>query len=217
MNMTDIWNKGYRDTVGDMPKKEVKEIRERPDVVDGYLKTRDEVLKHYQNQFNNPEGDTPEEKLANQKKHLDYLMKSNPDMNYDYTNAEKGYSKPVSELEHVKAMKAAKSFSTTTTGSMMHIYDHEGRHILSVEHRATHGPWSSIQVNAKLGTMKVPGEVTKSGKEKTPHPAAAEISPPAPSVPVNRGEFGQPRGLQKPRHYQAYKDNSIGGHTDSSQ
>lgn len=218
LNMGDLWSQGYKKTVGDMPKKQVKEIRERPDVVDGYLKTRDKVLKHYQNAFNNPEGNTPEEKLANQKKHLAYLMKSNPDMNYDYTNAEKGYSKPVSDMDHVKAMKAAQSFSTRITDSMMHIYDHEGRNILSVEHRATHGPWSSIQVNAKLGSMKTTGTPGKA------HPAAA-VNPPedkAPPAPViqrpDPGGFGQHRGDgpgKLPRHYQAYKHNSVGGFQDS--
>ena len=226
MNMGDIWNKGYKDTVGDMPKKEVKKIRDREDVAGGYLKTRDKVLKHYQNAFNNPEGATPEEKLANQKKHLAYLMKSNPDMNYDYTNAEKGYSKPVSDLDHVKAVQSARSFSTRVTDSMMHIYDHEGKHILSVEHRATHGPWSSIQVNAKLGSMKATGQPAKA------HPAAA-VNPPedkAPPAPVqappaqrpDSGGFGQFRGEgpnvgKLPRNHHPYKDNSIGGHQDSGQ
>lgn len=216
LNMGDIWNKGYTKTVGNMAKKDVKEIRHRPDVEEGYLKTRDQVLKHYQNAFNNPEGNTPEEKLANQKKHLAYLMKSNPDMNYDYTNAEKGYSKPVSDMEHVKAVNNAKAFSTRITDSMMHVYDHEGKHILSVEHRATHGPWSSIQVNAKLGSMKATGSPAKA------HPAAA-VNPPedkAPPAPVIQraasGGFGQHRG-DGPRHYQAYKHNSFGGFQDSGQ
>jgi hypothetical protein len=211
-----------------MPKKEVKKIRDREDVAGGYLKTRDKVLKHYQNAFNSPEGATPEEKLENQKKHLAYLMKSNPDMNYDYTNAEKGYSKPVSDLDHVKAVQAARSFSTRVTDSMMHIYDHEGKHILSVEHRATHGPWSSIQVNAKLGSMKATGQPAKA------HPAAA-VNPPenkAPPVPVqappaqrpDSGGFGQHRGdgpnigKQLPKHYQGYVDrSSYMGHKDNGQ
>jgi hypothetical protein len=211
LNMSGIWNKGYKDAVGDMAKKDVKKIRHRKDVEDAYLNTRGKVLKHYENEFNNT-GTNPQERLANQKKHLAYLMKSNPDMNYDYTNAEKGYSKPVTELDHVKAVNNATGFTTKTTGSMMHVYDQDGRHLLSVEHRATHGPWSSIQVNAKLGTLKAAGD--KPAAKKKPHPAAGVVAPPAPAVapaaPVQRpaaGGFGQHRG-DGPRHYQAYVDRS---------
>lgn len=65
-----------------------------------------------------------------------------------------------------------------------------------------------------ITTAAVPTSTTSTTKTRKPKTIAPA---PAPSAPANPGEFGQPRGLQKPRHYQAYKDNTIGGHTDSSQ
>ena len=58
---------------------------------------------------------------------------------------------------------------------------------------------------------------------RTSTPVVPRPSAPQPKKPViptttatNTGEFGQHRG-SLPRHYQAYKDNTIGGHTDLSQ
>jgi hypothetical protein len=116
-----------------------------------YLAARQKVLSHHKKQFDSSS-------LSQQRAHVEYLMRAGhePDAAYHYVVGEKGgKSMPIGEHPNVQAARAAKGFHTEIGGSRIHIYDHEGRHLLSVEHRATHGPWSSTQVNAKFEKMKV--------------------------------------------------------------
>lgn len=70
-------------------------------------------------------------------------------------------------------------------------------------------------VKKKTRTLKAPSVVDVSPKAKQIRPKiSATSSTPSLSstTPTPSGGFGQHRGL--PKHYQAYKDDTIGGHTD---
>ena len=127
---------------------EIKAQRDREDVKSQNKAAQAEAAQAHADAFNNGS-------KAQQLEHLKYLMKTAPDLDYDYVNGEKGYSKPVGDLDHNKAVREAKSLNAKVANNVVKIYDHLGRHILSVEHRPTHGAFSSIQANAKLGTLNV--------------------------------------------------------------
>jgi hypothetical protein len=194
-----------------------------------YQTTRQAVLAHHKEAF---DGAT----LAQQREHLSHFMKASPDASYHYVVGEKGgKSVPIDEHPNVVALRNAKSFHSEVRGSRMHVYDHLGRHLLSVEHRSTHGPWSSTQANAKFESLKVnkkiAGQPTEqsnspistaakiiSAKRKTTKTQVAPVeAAPISQTPVQRpssGGFGEYRG-DGPRHYQAYVDRTHGGYQDS--
>lgn len=94
--------------------------------------------------------------LEQQKKHLHYLLKSDPDFDYHYVDAEKGTSTHYADMPHYSAINNAKSFTVkaSKSGRSFHVYDHDGNHITSIEHRSKHGPGSKPEVLAKLGNIK---------------------------------------------------------------
>jgi hypothetical protein len=147
-NISGIWERGKKKAgLHGLSGKEVKARRDEPKVKEANAETQREAANHHAEVFN-------KSKLSHQKKHMEYLMKTNPDLHYDYVNGEKGKSTPIEKVDHVKALHSAKSLHATIHNNVVKIHDHEGRHILSVEHRPTHGAFSSIQANAKLGSMK---------------------------------------------------------------
>jgi hypothetical protein len=150
-----------------------------------YKTTRQAVLSHHKEAF---DGST----LAQQKAHIAHLMKSNPDASYHYVVGEKGgKSVPIDEHPNVKAAREAKSFHTEVRGTRMHIYDHEGKHLLSVEHRSTHGPWSSTQANAKFESLKVnPSIAGKPSPAKSPDKSPSPAK--TPTTPTLRVRSSQP-------------------------
>lgn len=167
-DVANIWNAGLeRAKLNGLSKKELKERREDKKVVDAYKKTQQEAIKHHTESFNAASTEM-------QRKHLRHLMKLNhdPDVPYDYVNGEKGYAKPIEQLDHAKSVAESQRFAAVSRGTSTHIYDDKGRHVLTVEHRATHGPFSSMQANAKLGSLKPPkGETVTMPKEPS-HPLA---------------------------------------------
>lgn len=188
LGMNDTWDEGkVAAGIKGKPVKEIKKIRDNPKIERAYQETRGRVLSNYQKSFM----DAP---LENQKKHLGYLMKAHYDAPYEYVNAEKGYSTPIEELPQMKAMKNAQGFTARLTPTTMHVYDHEGNHILAIEHRATHGPWSSIQVNAKYGTMQKPGD-PKTKKHKAADPDMQP--PPAPPYIAGPKKPRPRKGVQR--------------------
>jgi hypothetical protein len=114
-----------------------------------YQNTRQATLAHHKESFDNAT-------LAQQREHLSHFMKASPDASYHYVVGEKeGKSVPIDEHPNVVAMRNAKSFHTEVRGTRMHVYDNNGKHLLSMEHRSVHGPWSSTQINAKFEKLKV--------------------------------------------------------------
>jgi len=150
-NLPDIWNNGKK-KIGffGKPKTETKPRRNDEDVINQYKKTQQESAKHHADSFNDASH-------INKKRSLISTMKLNYDRDipYDYVNGEKGTSKPVEEMPHAKAMLNSKSFNATQSGNLVHIHNEKGEHLLTYEHRSTHGPFHSDQVNAKLGSLKV--------------------------------------------------------------
>lgn len=92
---------------------------------------------------------------TNKQKHLRHFLKGNPDLPYHYVKGEKGGSStPHHEMEHMKAIHAAKDLHASVKNNVVHFHDEHGSHIASTEHRTTHGSFSSPQANFKFGSMK---------------------------------------------------------------
>ena len=94
--------------------------------------------------------------------HVHHMMRYNdkPDIHLDYVNGQKGKSVPYHELHHIKMANSAKKFSMEhdAKSNMVKIYTHndkgEKHHLLTVEHRYTHGPFNAPQANAKFSAHK---------------------------------------------------------------
>lgn len=167
-DVANIWNAGLAKAKLDkLSKAELKARRGDKKVVDAYKKTQQQAIKHHTESFNAASTEM-------QRKHLRHLMKLNhdPDVPYDYVNGERGYAKPVEQLDHAKAVMDSQRFAAVSRGTSTHIYDDQGRHVLTVEHRATHGPFSSMQANAKLGSLKPPKGETVTMPKAPSHPLA---------------------------------------------
>lgn len=225
---SNIWKSGIAAAgLSGLTQKQVKEHRKDPNVIAAYKEAQKQVVQHHADSFN--AADT-----ENQKKHLRYLMKLDYEkaLPYDYVNGEKGKAVPIEDMEHTKALNNAKGFVAVPKGTMTHIYDHQGRHLLSVEHRATHGAFVSMQANAKLGSMKTPKEGvpakphsladTKASaiasRVKLPYvrPGSGRVSQtgsPIQSMP-KPGVRVAPNGYPEHMH-QAHKDSMYMGHIDT--
>lgn len=149
LNISKIWNDrkkkaGLENASG----KEIKAVRDDEKVKKHNTAAQHEAAAHHADTFNNASVD-------NQRKHLKFFMKGEkPAIPYDYVNGQKGKATPNEKLEHNVAINKSSKFTAHASGGVVKIHDHEGRHIATFEHRPTHGAFSSIQVNAKIGTMK---------------------------------------------------------------
>lgn len=148
VNTHHIWAEGRkRAGLEGMSGKQIKERRDDPDVKEANAETQQVAAHDHASSFDVAP-------LISQKKHLKFLLKATPDLDYDYVKGEKGGSStPHDQLPHIKAIDQAKSFTTEVRNNNVHIYDDKGQHIAKVEHRTTHGAFSSPQANAKFGTM----------------------------------------------------------------
>jgi len=91
-----------------------------------------------------------------QKAHLHYLMKSHPfDVDYDYIDADQKKSIPILNHPAVKATDASTKLHAlvSKSGTKVHIFDQDGKHLVTVEHRRP-GKGRSPQANAKFGSLK---------------------------------------------------------------
>lgn len=94
--------------------------------------------------------------------HVHHMMRYNekPDIPLDYVNGQKGKSIPYHELHHIKLANTAKRFSMEhdPKSNMVKVYAHndkgEKHHLITVEHRYTHGPFNAPQANAKFSAHK---------------------------------------------------------------
>jgi hypothetical protein len=149
-NLMGKW-KAHKDRagLGNMSGKEIKAVRDKPEIVKKNQAAQNDAANHHSSAFQSAD-------LKTQKEHLHRLLKGKPDMAYDYVSASNKGAKaiPHDKIEHLHAVKNAKSFSTKVKNNVMHVYDHEGKHVAAIEHRPTHGSFSSLQVNAKYGSMK---------------------------------------------------------------
>jgi hypothetical protein len=184
-NFDNIWKEGRRNSgVGDRSHSEIQSLSKSTSLKDkedyqrlkkSHDETRKLVLAHHKETFDNAT-------LSQQKSHLMHLMKANSDVSYHYVTGEQG-GKSVSIEDHpnVAAARNAKGFHTEVRGNSIHFYDHDGKHILSAEHRTTRGPWTSAQVNAKFGTLernsKFTNDINPPKETHTPlsHESAGEI------------------------------------------
>lgn len=172
-DVNDIWDAGLEKVkLKGKTKDQIQEIQNSEKIKGVYKDTQSQVVKHHTDSFN---AATPDQ----QREHLLYLMKLNHDKDvpYDYVNGEKGTATPVHEMDHSKAVRESSKFAAVSRGTSSHIYDDKGRHVLTVEHRATHGPFVSMQANAKLGSLKPPKgekvEVTAATTHPLSHPEAS--------------------------------------------
>ncbi len=129
---------------------ELKEIRDKPAIVKANAEAQTEAAAHHATVFNGGN-------LAAQKKMLNQVMKSSPEVPYHYVVGDKGTSDAIlQKKQYVLLNKAKKLRAMTTPGGHVHILDHDNNHIITFSHRPTHGSFNSIQVNGKLGTGSTP-------------------------------------------------------------
>lgn len=189
-NLRSVWQEGAKRSGADqISKAELRRLRKSSDPKDKkeferltqeYYKTQSDAMDHHISAFSGASVDQ-------QRDHLAYLMKANPDERYHYVVGEKG-GKSVSIENHpnVQALNAAKSFRMEKKGSLIHVYDDQNRHLLAIEHRATRGPWSGTQVNAKYGSLKSSTDKSKPvASSDTPAPVKTK-EPPAPATRSSR-------------------------------
>lgn len=148
-NIGGVWDAKKREIgLSGLSNKEIKAIRDKPSVVRANAEAQHMAGEHHAETFNSG-------KLAQQKALLNEIMKANPDMPYHYVVGDKGTSEDILKKKQYQLFRNAKSLNAVHTGNgVVHIVDHEGNHIVSVEHRPTHGSFLSIQANTKLGTGK---------------------------------------------------------------
>lgn len=196
-DVNDIWESGLQKAkLKGKTKDEIQAVQNNDNIKKIYKETQSQVVKHHTDSFNAASADQ-------QREHLLYLMKLNHDKEvpYDYVNGEKGTATPVQDMEHSKAVRNSSRFAAVAKGTTTHIYDDQGRHVLTVEHRATHGPFVSMQANPKLGNLQVPkGEPVKVSEKPAGHPLAnPEAAASAASVNPNRVKklLSQVRGARQ--------------------
>lgn len=128
--------------------KEIKAVRKDAKVLKLNTAAQNAAGAHHADAFNKADH-------TKVKKFMQSLMKSNPHTDYDYVVGSKGTSEPIKDKKHYQLVNKAKSFKFDHTGNgKVRVTDHAGNHLMTFEHRPTHGAFSSIQVNGKLGTAK---------------------------------------------------------------
>jgi len=150
-NLTKIWDEGKKKAgLEGKSNKEIKDKRDDPKVKEINKQTQAKAAQHHATVFNSAS-------LQQKREHLRHIMKSGkPDVPYDYVSGEKGKSTPSHELPHAKSIEKSKHFTATVEkgSNLVKIHDREGNHLATVEHRPTHGAFSGIQLNTKIGTIK---------------------------------------------------------------
>jgi hypothetical protein len=143
-----IWNKAKKKAgLEGLSGKEIKARRDDPDIIAANKAAKAAAAKHHSEAFNAAK---PEQKKAM----LQSLMKTSPDLDYDYVVGSKKTSEPIMQKKHTQVVNNATDFKAThTPGGVVHIHDQDGNHVMSYEHRPTHGAFSSVQVNGKLGNL----------------------------------------------------------------
>jgi hypothetical protein len=148
-NTAGIWDQKKKEAgLAGKSGKEVKQLRDNPEIKSANAKAQHDSAKHHTDSFNKAT-------TQQQKSFMKDITKSNPDVDYDYVVGSKGTSEPIGSKKIPQLIHSAKSFKATHNGTnLVHIHDHEGKHLMTFEHRPTHGAFSSVQVNGKYGTGK---------------------------------------------------------------
>lgn len=148
-----VWAKHEKKAgLSGMSKAEKKEVRDNPEIKTANDAAKKASALEHIKAWNNGK---PEQ----HRKLLQSITKSNPEVPYDYVVGEKGgTSEPIHGKKIHTLIKSAKSFHAVHNGTnLVHINDHAGNHLMTFEHRPTHGSFISTQVNAKYGTGKPKG------------------------------------------------------------
>lgn len=131
-------------------KADIKAVRDDPKIKEINNQAKAAAAQHHVEKFNSANVET-------QRKHLKYIMKSEkPAIPYDYVNGEKKKSIPSHQLPHAVSIEKGTKFTAKAEkgSNLVKLYDHEGKHLATVEHRPTHGAFAGIQVNTKIGSGK---------------------------------------------------------------
>lgn len=148
-NHADIWH-DHKTNAGLAGKtdKEVKAVRDNPEIKSANSAAQKASAMHHHEALSKA-GTNKVRSL------LQTITKSNPDVPYDYVVGNKGTAEPIHDKHHHQLIKNAKSFDVRHNGTnLVKIHDHEGRHLMTFEHRPTHGSFRSVQINAKYGSGK---------------------------------------------------------------
>jgi len=191
-DITGIWNAAKKKAgLAGLSGKEIKARRDDPKVLAANKAAQTAAAKHHAEAFNAA-------KPAQKKMMLQSLMKTSPDLDYDYVVGSKKTSEPIMQKKHTQLVNNAKDFTAQhTPGGVVHIYDQAGNHVMSYEHRPTHGAFSSIQVNGKLGTGK-PAGPTSADKNNAKKQIDAIRKAPVKNPRVGNVQIAAPKKPAKP-------------------
>ena len=147
-NISKHWEEGKKNAglIGKTAKA-IKELRHDPKIKEANRKTQNASAGTHAEDFNNASHEAKQ-------KHMLHFLKANPILPYHYVVGNKGTSTPIKTHPAVQAIHNSKSLTATTKNNVVHFHNEKGEHIASAEHRTTHGPFVSPQVNFKFGTMK---------------------------------------------------------------
>lgn len=149
--LSDIWAKGKEKAkFKNLDKKGLKLWQARKEVINIHQDTMKEAANHHVSSFNSAEHEV-------QRKHIKHLLKGDPDVPYDRTSAITGTSIPHNKTRSSMTLSKASKFHAESRGNITHFYavdEDTKHHIASVEHRSTHGPFKSMQVNVKVKESK---------------------------------------------------------------
>ena len=149
--LSDIWAKGKEKAkFKNLDKKGLKLWQARKEVINIHQDTMKEAANHHVSSFNSAEHEV-------QRKHIKHLLKGDPDVPYDRTSAITGTSIPHNKTRSSMTLSKASKFHAESRGNITHFYavdEDTKHHIASVEHRSTHGPFKSMQVNFKVKESK---------------------------------------------------------------
>lgn len=148
-NHASIWN-DHKSKAGlsGMTGKQIKAVRDKPEIKKANSEAQKASSMHHHEALSKAS-------TKNVRSLLQTITKSNPDVPYDYVVGNKGTAEPIHDKHHHTLIKNAKSFDIKHNGTnLVKIHDHEGKHLMTFEHRPTHGAFRSVQINAKYGTGK---------------------------------------------------------------
>lgn len=147
-NLAGIWKEGKNKAgLENKTGKEIKQVRDLPEIGAANKATQQAAANHHAEKFNIADQDA-------KRAHLRWLLKMNPDLDYDYVKGEGGGSAtPIKSMPHYKAISNANNIVATVRNNVVHFHDEQGNHIGYVEHRPTHGAFVSPQANGKFGKL----------------------------------------------------------------
>lgn len=147
-NIKDVWDHWKcRLGIDHMTRREINDIRHHEDIVFGNKQAKIESALHH--------------KLVIDSSNSDDVIRfvrsiiNKYTLEYDYVIASKCVSTPINNHPITMLLNDLTRVNTVLKTNRVLILDQDNKHLFTFEHRPTHGPFNSIQVNTKYGSGNV--------------------------------------------------------------